>query len=437
MDKLTAQVIADLTAFSSQLLEAGVAPMRNYGQGTISQGGTTVVLRAAKRLSSLVPRLLETVETEEARDAYGTRFVRTPVRTRYPRAPWCFGVRNSETRQLTPVVWEHLEEISHAAGGSLRWLLYILEHVAAMITVLQARTSKHVDDALRTRAGSSSYAAEEQRSLLSLVESLRHARVNLAGSMDLVKEAAPGSIRSSSRRPHPYPAGTEWRALRTEVAGILDPKAFLPSFITALLTQPVVAADLPYLYQRWCGLQLLKAFERAGWTFVGDVAETLYLGGSLELTRGSVVITLWVEPRLTLAKQQELGFHSGVIELTPDYLIVTSGPFGRDGFVLDATRSTDETIVASKSKYLDLMIGSDSLYVAGVPVRRRLRASWAAAPVGGHTCSLLSPDGSVGVIPMGPDVASARAVDAWVGDITSHSILWAPVARPARSGVEG
>jgi hypothetical protein len=194
--------------------------------------------------------------------------------------------------------------------------------------------------------------------------------------------------------------------------------------LSQLLTEPIPLADVPFLYQRWCGLQLLRAFERQGWTRRGELVGPLFLGGRVGLTQASGAdVNVWIEPRVSQATMQVTGWGvgHGKAELTPDFLITCGAAGWRDAFVLDATLSRSDDVLASKSKYRTGIVGLDTQFVAGVPVQRRPLRSWAVAPLNGALCRLSDPEGHTGGIPLHPGNLDFRALDAWVGDVSLHA----------------
>jgi hypothetical protein len=198
----------------------------------------------------------------------------------------------------------------------------------------------------------------------------------------------------------------------------------LGTVLNQVLAEPIPMADVSFLYQRWCGLQLLLAFERQGWARRGDLVGPLFLGGRVELVRPDASdVVVWFEPRVSQATMALTGWGvpRGKRELTPDFLITCGAAGVRDAFVLDATLSRKDDILDEKSKYRLGIIGLDTQFVAGVPVQRRPLRSWAVAPLQGSSCRLGDPEGRTGSIPLRPVDLDLGPLDAWVADVSLHA----------------
>ena len=183
-------------------------------------------------------------------------------------------------------------------------------------------------------------------------------------------------------------------------------------------------ADLPFLYQRWCGLKLIEALRAMGWRCKKDSLPVLFLGGELEFEKQGVLLSLWFEARIF----SEIGHASGMVcaekEASPDFLLLTPGRGGRDAFVLDATLSTSSEARSLKSKYLSTLRNAGMRTIAGVPTRHGPLASWAAAPIARSSCDLEGGSGRSGTVPMLPVNWSDAPLRAWLGDIEAHALAW-------------
>jgi len=188
------------------------------------------------------------------------------------------------------------------------------------------------------------------------------------------------------------------------------------------LRPPIGVADILYLYQRWCGLQIIHAARRLGWQADGEIVGALFLGGLIQLRCEDEVVELWVEPRLSAAQGPRIGWHSGRDgELTPDFLFVTGAPGQRAAFVLDATLLTQQEFLAEKTRYRNQLVGLDTLFIARGPQTRRPLRSWSAAPIRSSHCRVADPQGIGGTIPMDANEAAFPALDAWLGDVLRHA----------------
>lgn len=76
-----------------------------------------------------------------------------------------------------------------------------------------------------------------------------------------------------------------------------------------------------------------------------------FLGGRVEMVCGNAKLTLWIEPRISLATMALTGWRcsSSLLELTPDFLITCGDVGNREGYVIDATLSKGDEIFEKKS----------------------------------------------------------------------------------------
>jgi hypothetical protein len=269
------------------------------------------------------------------------------------------------------------------------------------------------------------YARSDELALELLLQRLDEAQLVVLRAGDAVRRHVGRNLRPCASPPSPYPDTPAWTSLRRQATFWSSPHSFLPAYVRSMLADAVAAADVPYLYQRWCGLKLLHAFAARGWQAGGDPAGALFLAGCVPFTRGPSRIDLWIEPRLTRRRDHPSGFHClRGADVTPDFLLVAPGPYGPDCFVLDATKTADEAVLRSKDRYLGLIAASAPGFVAGIPVMRHPVRSWAAAPMHSQHCILYRADGKSGVIPMHPLEWSAKPIDAWVADVIKYSSAW-------------
>jgi hypothetical protein len=162
-----------------------------------------------------------------------------------------------------------------------------------------------------------------------------------------------------------------------------------------------------------------------GWSVTGNILESLFLGGQLTLLKDRARVQLWIDPRISKATKERIGWRSIVehIEPTPDFLFTVGSDGFRDAFILDATLSSDLEVQTSKGKYRDCLIGEDIQFIAGIPVQRRPLRSWAIAPGGSAYCNLFDPFGWTGVVPIDVTGNSTPALDAWLLDVLTHAQL--------------
>jgi hypothetical protein len=243
----------------------------------------------------------------------------------------------------------------------------------------------------------------------------------LQRALDLLATSADGPLRPSSRLPNPFPPGVAWRRIRVLAQGLDQSRLHLQPWLGHALRPPVPLADVPFLYQRWCGLQILHAAERIGWKAHGDVVGALFLGGLVELRLHEDIVELWVEPRLSDTQAKRTGLRGHHNELTPDFLFITGEPGNRDAFVLDATLSTAPDYLADKVRYRDQLEGLDARFIAGVPHVRRPLRSWSAAPIRASHCRVADAHGFGGAIPLNAYEPTFPALEAWLKDVFDHA----------------
>ena len=422
MSEFEDRIVADLTRFAPQLVEPGLAQPGFDGVPRSVAGP----LRQAEDLARLVPALLceafggedeeRMLEVTSARPSHG-RLSRRPA-----------DYQSAGTRVL-PKRWVRRIPAPVHQPIALRWLWHLIDERARQLAPSVARRSKWIEEARRTRSGSSAWAELDLLSLDALGNRLQRTTRALDRARALVINALPRRTHPHTRAPHPFPRGPSWAILRRLLltwsgAGSLEA-------LRGLLHQPVHAADLAFLYQRWCGLWLLNSLREAGLAIMeGDPVGALLLGGTIHLRGEGAQVELWVEPRLTVAGPHHSGFRCAGKkqgEATPDYLLVTPGPRGPSAFVVDATKTSDEDVLRSKFRYLSEIESAATTTVAGVPTTLGPLRAWAAAPIGGNHCRLESSNGSQGVIPMQPAHFQQGGLRAWVQDVVDHSRAWGQV----------
>ena len=96
-----------------------------------------------------------------------------------------------------------------------------------------------------------------------------------------------------------------------------QPRVALDSTLRALFQDYGHVADPSFLFQRWCGLQIVYSAQRLGWEVSGDIVGALFLGGFVEIVKGTVRVEWWIEPRLSKVQAARIGWESvGDVELT-------------------------------------------------------------------------------------------------------------------------
>lgn len=129
--------------------------------------------------------------------------------------------------------------------------------------------------------------------------------------------------------------------------------------------------------------------------------------------------------------QQDCWYSDRNAELTPDFLFLTGMPGDRDAFVLDASLSTQQELLAEKIRYRNRLIGVEATFIAGVPQTRRPLRAWSVAPIRASHCRVTDPQGVGGTIPLDANEATFPALDAWLDDVLHHARV-SQVRRAAR-----
>jgi hypothetical protein len=414
MNDWRAAIVADLAAASAELLRPGTAPREAVG-GSESWFADPVEMALA--LAALVPRLLaelDPVEGFELAAEPSSTTMRRPILSRRPHDHTRIG------EQWVPLRWLELRPVGAPNPTAIAWLLHVLATAAAELRTAVLRVDRQVAAALATRAGESMYARADADLLERHAAGHHGAEQRLLRAMRGVRRFVGRGVAASGRMPANLPRSPAWSALRRLADVVLRPRAYLSARLRSLFARSD-AATLPFLYQRWVGLQLVRACERAGFVVNGDVIGSLFLGGSVALQRDGLAFTLWCEPRLS-TKSHPSGLRAAGGEVEPDYVLVFPGNGGFDAYVLDATLSGEQA--DAKARYRSNVEFAALLLVAGVPVRRHPLRAWAAVPVARDRCDLHASDGSTGTVPMLPGAFQAAPIAAWLHDAIVHATAW-------------
>lgn len=414
-------VVADLREVSADLLEPGLAPPAPIG----ALGGHGPLLRsllmAADAFAAMTPRLLNELDLTSDGVSGEWRAAMVPRGARPSTAPHDYVVSDGVA---LPLRWLRFDVEQSPDCGALRWALFLCDQLQQQLHTQELRLGRQLEEALLVRSGESTWAAQDSQTLRGLAQDVQQRLTSMKQAEAAMRSAAGRRIFGSDRPPMPYPQQPAWLRLKRLARDLLNPEAMLGTMLNDLLSEPIALADVPFLYQRWCGLHLVQAFERLGWTRRGDLTGALFLGGRVELVgAGEEQLTIWVEPRVSRATMPLTGWGcvSKGDELTPDFLITCGKAGMRDAFVLDATLGTSDEVLNSKSKYRLGIVGIDTLLVAGVPVARRPLRSWSIAPLDSTLCRLNDPEGRTGGVPLHPGRRDLRALDAWVADVSLHA----------------
>ncbi|HCN68525.1 MAG TPA: hypothetical protein DIT03_09710 [Candidatus Accumulibacter sp.] len=379
------------------------------------------LLAATDGYVALLPRLVAELDATFDGSSGDWSVVRAPRNAKPSTAAYDYGLHDGAT---IPLRWLRFDAAPRPNEAALRWALHISEHLGRELVTHSARLESRLREALLVRAGDSEWAVQDAQTLQGLAAGVEERIVAVRQAESDIRLAAGRRIASNVRPPAPYPQHPAWSRLKRLARELLRPETMLGAVLNQVLTEPIPLADVPFLYQRWCGLQLLNAFERRGWTRRTDLVGALFLGGRVEFVRHDAAdVIVWVEPRVSQATMSVTGWGvgSGKAELTPDFLITCGAAGMRDAFVLDATMARSDEVLMSKARYRLDIVGLDTQLVAGVPVQRRPLRAWAVAPLGGSHCRLSDPEGRTGGIPLHPGECDLRALDAWVGDVSLHA----------------
>jgi len=417
-------LVEELRAVSSDLLEPGLAKPVALG----ARGGHGPLLRSllssADAFAALTPRLLAELDMTEDGVSGDRCVVRVPRQARHSTAPQDYAIQNG---RAIPTRWLRFDPEARPDSSALRWALHVCTRLQNELLTHTARLEAQLQEALLTRAGESEWAIQDAQVLRGLADGVQERIVAIRQAEMDIRAKGGGRLTSSDRAPWPYPKQPAWSTLKRLARSVLRPETMLGTVLRDLLSEPIAVADVPFLYQRWCGLQLVRSFERLGWVRHGDLTGPLFLGGRIEMSGpAGASVTVWIEPRVSSETMLVTGWGcaSPRQELTPDFLITCGSAGMRDAFVLDATMSkSDELLRAKSRRYRNDpgIIGVDTLLVAGVPVARRPLRAWAIAPLGGTHCQLGDPEGRSGSVPLHPGRANLQALDAWLTDVSLHA----------------
>lgn len=426
MTSFQQQLIDDLQGFSPELLQPGLSAGTRASRTSRIPPSSACVLEGVERLVGLLPRLVDEASTEDLGAGWSIERRKTAARACLPRRPSDYGRRGV---QMVPRCFEAVTQLREPDHGALCHLLFWIQRFRALLDPIESLTLKRVAEARLNRAGDSEYARSDEEFFAKQERQVLTARTRLDRGAAFCRTATTKKLQPCASPPSPFPRTAAWNAVRrlftSFSSGLSLPRNELGRFVT----HGLALAETSYLYQRWCGMRLIEAFIEHGLSAGGDVVGCLYLGGQVKLSGAGAEVDLWIEPRLTSALQHGSGFRcSRGPDLTPDYLLVTSGQSGPEAFVLDPTTSADPVILDSKFKYLSRIESSGTHMIAGVPVVYGPRRSWAAAPIRAPRCQLKSPDGRRGVVPLHPLDWSAEALLAWTADIVEYARAWSPRA---------
>lgn len=415
MSELARALLCDLAQASEHLLDEGFASRAGSSASAAGvRGPLGSTLRLAESLQRAVPRALTELERLPATQRETVVCVREPRRATPSRRPYDYA---EHAGALAPVIWESRLPELELPTAHLAWILHgtnlLLDRLAWHRSVFDRAHS----EAVRFREGTF-FGTEELARLdanRAALEDADRAAVELRSRLHR-QAAVP--LRPSPRLPFPFPNAASWRTLRATLRALADPSVSLPELVADLHDPEAAGVDLAFLYQRWCGLQLVRALEHFGLRPRSDPIPPLLLAGPIEFRSESHTVTLLCEPRLASRKRPLHGLFVTHGESSPDLVLISRTPSGPRIFVLDPTLSRAPDLHREKAKYLDVLSVHRSVTIAGVhfPSTGPDR-SWAAAPIEGRACRPTDWRGAHGVVPMDPVGFEAGAVRGWLGDL--------------------
>ncbi len=422
MNPFLQQLIEDLKTFSSELLLPGLQATQQISTDMGTVASTTALLKSIEFLTGLIPQLVAELQTTDATHKVMLSYTPSPRQATFSRRPSDY--QQDMKKRLLPAHWVSTLPVVEIDTRPLRWLVHLLDLQQTALEKVQTRTIKYIDDSLITQQGSSSYARNDRATLLNMRSRLDEAQSKLEHARSTLMRTVQLKLVASSNLPYPYPRSSAWLRLRRFAQQLIQPEEYLPTFLHNLLHGTVEIADTPYLYQRWCGVKLLSAFESLGWIWHEDPTGALFLGGEIRLYKNDVELSIWIEPRLSRRTHPSGFICKDVTETHPDYLIVTPGIYGIDAFILDPTTTADAGIRQNKAKYLTTIEGIAMANVAGIPLVRNPLRAWSASPLHKPHCELETSDGRTGTIPMHPLDWSEQPMLEWVRDIHNYALAW-------------
>ena len=436
MSTLAEGILDDLRSFAEELLERGLAAPGAAMAGSGGSRTLTAILRAAETFERLLPGLLEDLELREDASRTLVHAARSPVRAQLSRRPGDYEMRDG---RLLPRVWVREVPVLLPDVEPLRWALHVRDRIASDLAVAATRYEKWIDEASVNRRGESEYARLEAEELAAIAQRILARRESLERARGPLRRGAGRPITPRASIPATLPSAASWTGLRRLAMVVMQPAQLIGAHLAELLRSPVETADLPFLYQRWCGVKIIQTLESLGWRRETDAVGPLFLGGRVEFMRDGVPLDLWVEPRIGGAVDHPCGLRTAHAEATPDYILRTPGrsPLGgraqaanpdrgHDYFVLDPTLSTNATILSGKGKYLTQLTTTESRLIAGTPTYIGPLRAWAAAPLDSPSAELFPARvlGTLGAVPMNPAAWNPRPLTAWLSDVTAHAMAW-------------
>ena len=422
-DDMMTAILRDLATMSEHLVVQLLPPDANE-LGQVQRPGAAALLGEIEQVLRLVPRLVEELERNPSATSVEVLWSRRPKGATASRKPGHYALAGE---RWIPTHWGQVVPVLEVDPKPLSYVLSVLGVLQARLDAWRVRLGVSLEGAIRERQASASRWAQEEADALNEVRlrtDAAHARLE-AGAR-ILRAAASSRLTAHASPPRPYPRGPAWSALRSVAARLGDPTESLRNHSALFHGHGASLADYPYLYERWCGLQILMAFERRDFEILADPLAALLLGGEIRLRDRAtrrMQLTVHVTPRLLPGQAHASGLEAVGGERSPDYVIVGPGRGGLDAFVLDATLATAPEARAGKYRYLEDLAFSAPQRVAGRFAKRFPLRAWAMAPLDRVDCELAEAEGRCGTIPMSPFTGQAALTD-WLDDVLAHVLAW-------------
>lgn len=414
------RIVSDLSDFSSNLLDVGLSNHKLIIKSRHQYSPAAFSLKKINYVINKVPLMIKELESDESRSSIDFTYSNTPKMAQASRRPSDYAMINEKA---IPIKWIKSNHLIVKRLDALRWLLGLMSAFSEELDQYIAKLRKQVEEARLIRAGESIYAQSDMEVLDDMLENVKAIQRRMESCKNMIRRETDRYIRPSKIPPNPFPLSPTWQVFRRYINALHDPRVYLSEWVNQLFMDPIAVADIPFLYQRWVGLQILNSAERLGWKSSGNIVGSLFLGGGIEFSQGDVKVYMWVDPRLSSHQSGLIGWKplNKGHELTPDFVFVSGYPGNRDAFILDATLSTTKETAEDKGKYRYQLVGDDLQMVAGVPTIKQPLRSWAACPAPSNYCQLLDQHGFKGIIPVNPSQNNFSALDAWMSDLFIHA----------------
>ena len=342
----------------------------------------------------------------------------TPKRAHAPREPWKYVISKG---RCIPRSWQTYDLSQEFDPRATAWWLSVLKRWLSDWSARKSPLEQQLQETRQLRAGSSRYAQADLAHLDGLLERMLHLEDSMLRlTRDLQSQFA---VVASSRPPDPCPPGPAWSHFRRLASLQSNPDPGLSSLLSALGTLGDSSLPLGYLYQRWCGFQLVQALKSSGWAPLEDPSLKLLVGGHLALRKGETQISLLVEARFTQL-DPTFGLQARTFESTPDYVLLHTSSPRPTAFVLDPTLHTGADERRRKGKYLQDIHFTKPQGRFGQMSLHGPQCSWAAAPLTDGVCRIEDPTsgGRRGTVPMNPLDFKQAPLMAWVAEFEGQLI---------------